>query len=543
LELAAARLRMLTVDQIAGRLNDRFRLLTGGRRTALPRQQTLQAMIDWSWNLLSEPERVLLRRLSVFSGGWTLEAGQEVTGFQPLDEFQVFDALEQLINKSLVDVQHPPQGEARYNMLESIRQYAQDKLFEAGEGETLRDRHVDTYVAMVESFGETGLGSEYITWMKRFEVEADNLRTVVAWIAEDRPRLALRFTGILTQFGTIWMHYREAKSWLEPAIERARMLLEEDAKRVDMVDFIRALRSLGWLLVTHGDMTRGHSTLDESISLARKHGEHRLMAIAISMKAQAMGTNVTPEIIEQMEAVIDLSRQNDYQFELIMALFSTGQAYIVRGDLKKGRIYLDEVIQLAEALLADSFLKAWIYYPLALLAREANDPAEAERFFLLAIEASEKMGDQRLTASARSELAHLYRQAGRLDEAEAAYRLTIQSWQEQGHLSAATHQVECFAYLAIPREQYRLAARLLGAAASARQRLNALSTESGEIAELEQAMSELAGAISEEERDRVMAAGAQMSLDDAVHLALCGTTASQTPNGKYTRKDCREANR
>ncbi|NIP69428.1 MAG: hypothetical protein GTO04_09690, partial [Planctomycetales bacterium] len=94
--------RMLTVQQIAARLNDRFRLLTGGRRTALPRQQTLQALIDWSWNLLVEEERLLLRRLSVFSGGWTLEAAQTVSGFDPLDEFDVFDGLEQLINKSLV---------------------------------------------------------------------------------------------------------------------------------------------------------------------------------------------------------------------------------------------------------------------------------------------------------------------------------------------------------------------------------------------------------------------------------------------------------
>ncbi len=121
LELAAARLRMLTIEQIKDHLNDRFRLLTGGRRTALPRQQTLQALIDWSWQLLDQQERTLLRRLSVFSGGWNLEAAQTITGFEPLDELAVFDQMEQLINKSLVTVEYPPSGEARYSMLESIR--------------------------------------------------------------------------------------------------------------------------------------------------------------------------------------------------------------------------------------------------------------------------------------------------------------------------------------------------------------------------------------------------------------------------------------
>jgi predicted ATPase len=107
LELATARLRMLSVDQIAERLNDRFRLLTGGRRTAMARQQTLQAMIDWSWNLLDEKEQLLLQRLSVFSGGWSLEAAQAVAADEKLDEYAVFDLLEQLVNKSLVTVSYP----------------------------------------------------------------------------------------------------------------------------------------------------------------------------------------------------------------------------------------------------------------------------------------------------------------------------------------------------------------------------------------------------------------------------------------------------
>jgi len=513
---------MLTVEQIAARLNDRFRLLTGGRRTALPRQQTLGALIDWSWQLLDEPERVLLRRLSVFSGGWTIEAAQAVTGYVPLDEFEVFDVLEQLINKSLVIVRYLPEGEARYNMLESIRQFAQNKLFEAGEGETLRDRHVDYYVALVDQFGLSGLRSGYFDWMKRFSLEGDNLRVVVGWIAEDHPQLALHLTGILLQYDPIWLPYREARSWLEPVIGYARTLLDDPATDLVMKDFIKALQSLGWLLVTHGDMLKGHELLDESIRLAREFGEFQILAQTTGMKAQAMGSTVTQVVMEQLDEMIDLCRQNHYETELLMALFSAGSAYILQGHPDKGKVYLAEAIQLT-AKFDVPFVNAWVYYVQAMLERTTQNPVKAEQSLLQAIETNERWGHQRMVATVRSELAHLYRQENRLDEALALYRQTILSWQEQGHQSAVAHQLECFAYLAIAQRQSERAARLLGAAQGTRQRLNALSTEPQEIADLEEAMTQLAEMLGEEERDKLWAVGSKMSLDEAVTFALEGT--------------------
>jgi predicted ATPase/class 3 adenylate cyclase len=519
LELAAARLRMLTAEQIAARLNDRFRLLTGGRRTALPRQQTLQALIDWSWNLLDEQEHVLLRRLSVFSGGWILEAAQAVSGFDPLDEFDVFDVLEQLINKSLVTVQHPLEGETRYGMLESIRQYAQNKLFDAGEGETLRNRHADYFIALVDLYDQQALGPEFYNWLNRFAVEGDNLRAVVEWIAEDNPGLVLHFTGKLLQFEEGWINYREARSWLEPAIEQAKSLLGENTTEISMTDFIRGLSTLGWLLITHGDVIDGLSTLDESIHLARKHEETRLLAFALGMKAQAMGSNVTWEIIEQLEEIIEVCRQSGYEMELIMALFSAGQAYLVKGEIEKGQRAITEVIELVEKHDV-LFIKAWVYYVQAIKARLTKDLSEAERYYLLAIEGNEKLGNQRLTATGRSELAHLYRQEGRLDEASAIYHQTILSWQEQGHQAAVAHQLECFAYIAIMRERFEYAAQLLGAAQIARERTNSPSTEQQEITEKEQAMRQLRVEIGEKELDRLIEKGGKMSLDEAVAFAL-----------------------
>ena len=519
LELAAARLRMLNVEQIAARLNDRFRLLTGGSRTALPRQQTLQALIDWSWNLLNEKERVLLRRLSVFSGGWTLEAAQSVSGFDPLDEFDVFDVLEQLINKSLVTVQHPPEGEARYGMLESIRQYAQDKLFVAEEGETLRNRHADFFIDLVDLYDQQGPGAEFYSWLNRFALEGDNLRTTLEWIAEDRPGLTLHFTGILLQYEAGWIHYREARSWLEPVIEQARPLLKDNTAGIQITDFIRALRSLGWLLVTHGEMINGISILDESIQLAQEFEEFRILSFALGMKAQAMGSNVTWEIIEQLEEIIDLCRRDSYEMELIMGLFSLAHAYLVKGDPQKGQKAITEIIDLMEKFDIP-FIKGWVYYEQAIHSQLTHETSEAEKYFLLGVDANEKLGDQRLAAIGRSELAHLYRHAGRTDEALAIYRQTILSWQEQGHLSAVAHQLECFAYIGILKGEFKYAAQLLGATQIARKRINSPRTERQEKNEMDQAVKQLEVEIGSKELDRLIEKGKLMSLDEGVAFAL-----------------------
>jgi len=348
---------------------------------------------------------------------------------------------------------------------------------------------------------------------------------VMSWIRDDRPALTLRFAGTLLQFEAPWLPYREARSWLEPAIETARKLLEDKTTDIQVVDFIRALQTFGWLLVTHGDMTAGLSILDETIRLAREFDEFRLLTFAIGMKAQAMGSTVTQDVMLQIEEVIALARRNaaDHELELVMVLFSAGQAYLAQGHVEKGQAYITEAIQ-PIAKYDIPFFKSWAYYAQASMALAAGNNVEAEKYFLMSVEANEKWGNLRLAATGRSELAHVYRREGRLDEAEACYGQTIISWQEQGHQSAVAHQLECFAYIAIARGRHEHAARLIACAQAHRKRLNAVSTDPREIAELEQALAQLAEALGEDERDRVMAAGKMMSLDDAVLLALKETT-------------------
>ncbi len=185
IELAVARIKVLTAEQISNRLDDRFRLLTGGARTALPRQQTLRALIDWSYDLLSDSERLLLHRLSVFVGGWTLEAAEEVCSGDGLETFDVLDLLSQLVNKSLVVVMEGSQSwETRYRMLETIRQYAREKLAESKESEVVRRRHLDFFLSIALRFEQEVHGPQALSWMKQVDVEHDNLREALNWAGE-----------------------------------------------------------------------------------------------------------------------------------------------------------------------------------------------------------------------------------------------------------------------------------------------------------------------------------------------------------------------
>jgi predicted ATPase/class 3 adenylate cyclase len=196
IELAAARVKVLAVEQIAARLDDRFRLLTGGSRTALPRQQTLRAAMDWSYHLLSETERLLLRRLSVFAGGWALDAAEGICTGRNLEATDILDLLTSLVDKSLVQAE-THRGEARYRLLETVRQYARDRLVEASEEVDVRTRHRAWYVALAERADREPRGPRQRIWR-----DHDNLRAALVWGKEDPggAEATLRLVGALTWF-------------------------------------------------------------------------------------------------------------------------------------------------------------------------------------------------------------------------------------------------------------------------------------------------------------------------------------------------------
>jgi predicted ATPase/class 3 adenylate cyclase len=266
LELAAARLRTLSVEQIAVRLDDSFRLLTGGTRTALPRQQTLRALIDWSYNLLSEPEKILFRRLAVFAGGWTLEAAESVCEGGGIEPGDVLDLLDHLVDKSLVISVQDAHG-TRYRRLETIRQYAREKLAESGEGATHRDRHLAYFWQWVSDMEPALRGPQQVELLNRLENEIDNLRSALEWAQESDPASGLQLASMLNWFWHLCGLGEEGAGWLE------NLLASSKKPEVEIEPLLKArsLSVFAWLSYLAGSIQVALPSLEESIELCQTY--------------------------------------------------------------------------------------------------------------------------------------------------------------------------------------------------------------------------------------------------------------------------------
>ena len=279
IELAAARVRVLTVAQIASRLDDRFTLLTSGSRTALPRQQTLRATIDWSYDLLTDKERMLFRRLAVFVGGWTLEAAEAVCSGDGIEANEVLDLLTQLVKKSLVIMQEQ-EGEARYHMLETIRQYAREKLMMASENELIQARHLAFFTQLALTAEPALEETNQVPWLNRLEIEHDNLRAALSWAWEhDDSDGVFRLGNALGHFWFVHSHWSEGWRWLQQALEISRRAGKQSPQSSAL--HRRALTRAAALLLRLEDYGMVQVLAEESLALSREMGDKRGMASAL----------------------------------------------------------------------------------------------------------------------------------------------------------------------------------------------------------------------------------------------------------------------
>jgi predicted ATPase/class 3 adenylate cyclase len=272
IELAAAKVRVLSVEQIAKRLDDRFRLLTGGSRTALEHHQTLRAAIDWGYNLLPPFEQVLFSRLSVFSGGWTLEAAEWVCEGGTVKSEDVLNLLEQLINKSLV-IMEEIQGESRYHMLETIRQYANEKLVGS---DAQRGQHAAYFLILAETIEPSLEKPEPASWLDKLEREHNNLRAALRWAREKgQIELGLQLASALCLF---WF----MRSYLSEGLAQTGEFLSLSERTVNATTRAKALDRAGMLARYQGDLHRAYELIAESLSLRRELGEHHGVADSLS---------------------------------------------------------------------------------------------------------------------------------------------------------------------------------------------------------------------------------------------------------------------
>ncbi|HEY2954655.1 MAG TPA: protein kinase [Candidatus Eisenbacteria bacterium] len=416
IELAAARVRVLAVEEIHARLDDRFRLLTGGSRTALPRHQTLRATLQWSYDHLEVSEQRLFRALAAFSGGWTLEAAAEVCGAGPDEFFEVLDLLARLVDKSMAIVAREGPGESRYRLLETMRQYALEKLDEAGEGASLRDRHLGYFLALAEAAEPRLWGADQAAWLARLEVEHENLIGALGWCerAEGGAAKAVRLAGSLWRFWTIHGHYRLGRRALaealqreggaEPNVARARALYgagylalwqgEEAAARPlfeeslgisracgDRQGEARALSGLGLAAKGRGDYEAARSLYEQSLALSREVDDKRGMAAVLNnLGALAWAQSDFAAAGPLYEEGCRYGREAGDGDLTVVTLTGVGWISLQLGDRQVARARLTECVRLVKELGA-KLRGAFALEAVAALARSLGEVGRAARLY------------------------------------------------------------------------------------------------------------------------------------------------------------------
>jgi predicted ATPase/class 3 adenylate cyclase/DNA-binding CsgD family transcriptional regulator len=342
IELAAARVRALSLAEILNGLHDRFRLLTGGARTAVRRQQTLRASVDWSHALLSEPERVLFRRLAVFLGGFDLDAAQAVAGFGAVEHYQVLDQLALLVDKSLVLAENTGRR-TRYRLLETVRQYALEKLAESDEADAVRARHRDHYTVMA-ALVDTPAPTDYEQRVEQAEIEIDNLRAAFGWSRENSDiELALALASALQPLWQARGRIREGLGWFDAA------LTDLDTRQLEVAPAVRA-RALADCAVLAG-WVRGVSLdqAQQALTIAREVDDPALLARALA--ACGSTTFQNPELAgEYFAEAIDLARALGDRWRLSQILAWQTFGAVPLGDPIATRAAAEEGRDLADAI-------------------------------------------------------------------------------------------------------------------------------------------------------------------------------------------------
>ncbi len=391
IELAAARARMLPVEKIAERLRDRLRLLTHGDRTALPHRQTLRAMIDWSYDLLTEPERALLRRLAVFAGGLTLEAAEAVGAGGDVEAIDVLDLLTELVEKSLVLVEA---GAERYRLLDTVREYAQERLDESGDGDRTRTQHLMFYLEFAEGAKEAFYGAEQVAWFARFELERENFLAAHAWGGQTArgAELRLRLVFAMRQY---WIH----RGGLGLGYKVAMEALTGAHGQIASLARCQGLYAAAKFASCIGNYAEANALLEESLSIARMVGNDERIAMALhSLGEQSYAQGRPEETRRRYEEALPLARRVENKIPLIASLMGLAALYRLERNLDAAEELYREALPVVRDLGDFSDVIVGLIN-LACLSMAKGFGEPSRELLFEALEYVERMGSRALGAS------------------------------------------------------------------------------------------------------------------------------------------------
>jgi predicted ATPase len=438
LELAAARINTMTVEQIVGHLDDRLGLLTGGSRAGLPhlsRQQTLRATLDWSYGLLSEAESSLLRRLSVFAGGWTLDTAEQVCGGEngqsgeSIEEGQVLDLLTSLVDKSLVRFEERESAEGRYRLLEMVRQYAAESLQASGEADQIKTRHRDWFLALAEAAEPLLQGAEQADWLQRLEREHDNLRVALVrseMQAQQGAQAGLRLAGALHRFWFVRGDFSEGRAYLARALER------EGAAQAATLARAKALNAAGDLAYRQGDYALARALNEEGLTIYRASEDRGGAAVSLNhlgSVAYIQGDYAAARTL--YEESLAIRRELGDRGGIAVSLNHLGLVAHSQGDLVTARVYFDESLANSRERGDQRGIAVSLIY-LGNVAEDQGDRGAARPLYEESLAISRELGNKTGIASSLNDLGSVVCSQGDYDAARTLHEESLAIRRELG---------------------------------------------------------------------------------------------------------------
>jgi predicted ATPase/DNA-binding SARP family transcriptional activator/DNA-binding CsgD family transcriptional regulator/Tfp pilus assembly protein PilF len=513
IELAAARVGALAIQQISRRLENSLKLLTGGDRMATPRQQSLRGALDWSHELLSEPERAVFRRLSVFAGGWTLEVAEEVCAGGGVEEGEMLDLLSGLLDKSMVVAETTRDGEVRYWLLEPVRQYALEKLEQSREAEATKRAHAEYFLSLSEEAEPELWGREEALWLGLLEVEHDNTRAALSWALErEEAELGLRLAGALQPFWQARGYYVEARKWLEEA-------LANDGQAPAWAR-AKALEMVSWLANDQADVHRTTTAAEEGLKLSVvAQMERGLMGSFREVLGQAARKQGNYELATELfEESLAIYREVGDRRRSVSCLLGLGQVFSDRNDFERATRLYEEGLALSRELGYGIMVAGHsmnLGYALLLQGHYEGAVALNEEAVAL-LRAQGRRGDQEYALNNLGWTALLQ---GDRDRAKRSYKDSVKLCQELGNKIIASRSLEGLACVFGAGGDAERAARLFGAAQAVCESTG-YKTTPAELALREPYLVGARSNLNEATWEAEVAKGQAMSLEEAVEYAL-----------------------
>jgi predicted ATPase/class 3 adenylate cyclase/DNA-binding CsgD family transcriptional regulator len=533
IELAAARVRALPPRAMLQRMERRLPLLTGGARDLPARQRTLRDAIAWSYDLLEPDEQTLFRRLAVFRG-CTLEAAESVcagdpsrpgatsVALPPLD-LPVLDGIESLVEKSLLLQEEAFDGQPWYSMLETVREFALERLEESGESDAIHRRHALAALTLAESSEGELYGAEQTAWLQRLEQEHDNLRSALRWCEEQGfAAPALRLAVALWWFWSTRGHVQEGREHLTSLLDR--FAASASGGRAEL--YARALYAAGMLASWQGDHAVARARHQEGLAIRRQIGEP--MGLFTTLEGLGMAACLQGDYVaarRYMEEALALVRDLDDRLPYANVMNTLGNVSYELGDLEAARAYYEQSI----ASFSESYdpryrtlNAAMIAVAVVVLDQERHD--EAHALATRALVGSEETGNWRMAAVARSTLGGIALARGDLAAAREHLSAAIATQHELGDVAGISQVLERFVELAAAQDQHEGSLRLAAAATTLHERTGAPLTPSSR-ARLDRALEPSRRSLSPETAETAWQAGRALDLDQIVEAALSITEA------------------